>query len=487
MWEYEDPSNPIDPRAPDTYLSLIASDTVFAAIDSLTGEPIYAINETPTPNMVWDTLTQAFTTITTSKQQLHWWGEDADGDVVGYYYKWNVDSAWSFTTTEAGLFYVPIRSDLDVFWFEIKALDNDSLVDATPAKIVLPIRNSKPSINFRFRSNPFIADIGGDTSFTFPTRTFVWDVLDQDGVETITDVYYALDDTCTTCWTQLSAAAYSSITLTDLESGYHTFYLKARDIAGAESEIIQFPDIQNPSEPNYWKILPVQGNVLLVDDFVQDSQNNAQQWYRSVLDTALGLQNYSVWEIGRELPYSSTDLSATLNYFNHVIWYSAYTGIETYLDASANISNFIASGGNILLNAAELKDSTFVFFPLDSSFILNPQGRIFAGSVLESQVSTDLNLIVSSLIAVRVRGFIPDAAQFATLQTLYNLAEPGVDDQWTGTPTVGSMGQCMVSATQLSGKVVLMSMPLLNGSQPLLDGNDSGGKFISYLLKVAFQ
>ena len=90
LWEYEDSSNPIDPRAPDTYLSLIASDTVFAAIDSLTGEPIYAINETPTPGMVWDTLTQAFTTITTSKQQLHWWGEDADGDVVGYYYKWNV-------------------------------------------------------------------------------------------------------------------------------------------------------------------------------------------------------------------------------------------------------------------------------------------------------------------------------------------------------------------------------------------------------------
>ena len=222
---------------------------------------------------------------------------------------------------------------------------------------------------------------------------------------------------------ELLEDGYSSITLTDLESGYHTFYLKARDIAGAESEIVQFPDIQNPSEPNYWKVLPVQGNVLLVDDFVQDSQNNAQQWYRSVLDTALGLQNYSVWEIGRELPYSSADLSATLNYFNHVIWYSAYTGIETYLDASANISNFIASGGNILLNAAELKDSTFVFFPLDSSFVLNPQGRIFAGSVLESQVSTDLDLVVSSLIAVRVRGFIPDAVQFATLQTLYNLAD----------------------------------------------------------------
>jgi len=201
----------------------------------------------------------------------------------------------------------------------------------------------------------------------------------------------------------------------------------------------------------------------------------------------LGPGNYSVWEVGRELPYSSTDISATLDYFNHVIWYSAYTGIETYLDASANISNFIASGGNILLNVAELKDSTFVFFPLDSSFVLNPMGRIFAGRSLDSHVSTDLDLIISNLIAVRVKGFVPDVDQFAMVQTLYNLAEPGDGDEWTGTPTVCSIGQFQVSPTQLSGKVVLMSIPMHNGSQPLLEGNGSGGKFISYLLKVAFQ
>ena len=350
IWEYDDLSNPIDPQKPNTYLSLIASDTVFASLDSITGQSIYAITETPDPDFVWDTLTHAFTTITTSKQELHWWGEDEDGEIIGYYYKWNVDSIWTYTTNESGLFYVPIRSDLDVFSFEIKAVDNDTLIDPTPATIVLPIRNSKPTIDFRFRSNPSVDDIGGDTSFTFPTRTFVWDVQDQDGVETITDIYFALDDTCSTCWTQLSAAAFSSITLNELEPGNHTFYLKARDIAGAESEIIQFPDSNNPSEPDYWKVLPIQGNTLLVDDFVQDSQNNAQDWYRSVLDTALGNLNFSVWEIGKELPYSSTDLSATLNYFDHVIWYTAYTGGETYLDASSNIYNYVAAGGNVFLS-----------------------------------------------------------------------------------------------------------------------------------------
>ena len=126
IWEYDDLSNPIDSQKPNTYLSLIASDTVFASLDSITGQSIYAITETPDPDFVWDTLTHAFTTITTSKQELHWWGEDEDGEIIGYYYKWNVDSIWTYTTNESGLFYVPIRSDLDVFSFEIKAVDNDT-------------------------------------------------------------------------------------------------------------------------------------------------------------------------------------------------------------------------------------------------------------------------------------------------------------------------------------------------------------------------
>ena len=48
------------------------------------GDIIYAINDNPDTGYVWDTLPQAFTTITSSRQELHWWGEDTDGDVVGY-------------------------------------------------------------------------------------------------------------------------------------------------------------------------------------------------------------------------------------------------------------------------------------------------------------------------------------------------------------------------------------------------------------------
>ncbi|MCH7764530.1 MAG: hypothetical protein IIB95_12480 [Candidatus Marinimicrobia bacterium] len=483
LWEYEDPSAPYEKATPETFLSLVANDTIYAHVDSLTGEIIYAIDEEPTPGMVWDTLDFAFTTITTSKQQLHWWGEDTDGNVIGYKYKWSSDSVWTFTTEEEGLFYVPIRTDLDVFSFEVKAIDNDSLEDATPAKLTVPIRNSPPEIGFRYRSNPFVDDIHSDTSLTFPTRTFVWDVTDQDGIETITDIYYALDDTCGSCWTRLDAASYSSITLTDIAPGYHRFYLKVEDIAGAESDIVYFPDDTNPNEPGYWRVMPILGNVLLVDDFVQDSQNNAQKWYRSVLDSLLGETHYSVWEIGSKLPFSANDVSANLKYFNKIIWYAAYTGGETYHEASSSILTYILDGGHFFLNAPELKDSTFTWFPLKDAAVINPSGRLMSGTILESQIADSLDLVLSSLVAIRVKEFSPDSSQFSSIKSLYQLKEGEGNDEWTGSPNVCSLGRFQISPTEESGKVVLFSIPIHNGSVPVQDGIES---FINYILFEEF-
>ena len=486
LWDYEDPSISHENESPETYLSLIANDTIYAHYDSTSGEFTYAIDEEPLPGMVWDTLDHAFTSITTSKQHLHWWGEDRDGNIIGYKYKWSSDSIWTFTAEEEGLFYVPIRTDLGVFSFEVVAVDNDSLADATPAKLTLPIMNSAPEISFRYRSNPFVDDIQSDTSLTFPTRTFVWDVIDQDGIETVIDIYYALDDTCNTCWIQLDAAAYSSITLTDIEPGYHRFYIQAIDIAGAESNIAFFPDDTNPNEPGFWRVIPVRGDVLLVDDFVQDSQNNAQNWYRSVLDSLLGADQFSVWEIGKELPYSSSDVSANLKYFNKIIWYAAYTGGETYHEAGSSLLNFVMDGGHLFLNAPELKDSTFSWFPLQDVSVINPSGRLLSGATLESQIADSLDLVLSSLVAIRVKEFSPDSSEFSFIKSLYKLEEADSTDEWSGSPNVCSLGRFQISPTEESGKVVLFSIPIHNGSIPVLEGGTSAAGFIDYLLKEEF-
>ena len=453
------------------------------------GNTVYSIDEEPGPEFLWDTLSQAFSTVTSSKQELHWWGEDPDGDVAGYRYKWNTDTVWTFTELESGVFYVPIRSDLDVFSFQVKAVDNDGNEDMSPSSLTLPIKNSPPEIDFRYLSNPLIDDIGGDTSFTFPTRTFVWDLFDQDGNETITDVFYALDDTCQSCWIRLDGNI-SSITLTELNPGVRTFYLKTRDIAGADSKIASFPDSVRSAEAQIWVVKPAQGEVLIVDDYPLDNSNNALSWYTSMMDTIMGPEGYSYWEIGDALPYSSSDISSNLNYFETVIWYAAYTNTASasnkYNEAEANLVNFIMNGGNLFINPIQFGDSTFAWFPLDSLVTINPSGRLFTGTNVVSTITPDLDLGVSHLINVRSKGFWPDASEFDVLTELYHMPDPDASDGWTGNPTVCSMGQFRISPVELSGKVVIMTLPLHDGIRPKLQGNGSAIKFFQYLIENEF-
>jgi len=487
LWEYEDPSVPKENEVPETYLSLIASDTIFAHLDSLTGEIFYAIDEEPNPGMIWDTLAFAFTTITTSKQQLHWWGEDKDGDIIGYNYKWSSDSIWTFTTEEEGLFYVPIRTDLDVFSFEVKAIDNDSLEDKSPSKLTLPIKNSAPEIHFRFNSNPQIFNIQGDTSLTFPTRTFVWDLIDQDGLESVENIFYALDDTCNSCWIPVDDALSPSLTLIDIDPGFHTIYVKAVDIAGAESDVIYFPDTSNIDEPDYWKVKSAMGDLLLVDDFVQDSQNNALRWYKGVLDSLVGENNYSVWELGRELPYSSIDIKANLGYFKYVFWNGAYTGDPLYSEANSSITNYVLNGGNFFISVAELKDTSFTWFPIDSIVTLTDEfDQISGDRTFVSQVDTTYNLRTDDEqgIYLEVEGFEDD--NDANYRSLYRLQSPeDMFDEWVGTPNVCGVYQFEYPLS--AGKAVLLSLPVHNGYNPLLDGNGNFIDFLDYLLTVEFS
>ena len=100
-----------------------------------------------------------------------------------------------------------------------------------------------------------------------------------------------------------------------------------------------------------------------------------------MMDTLVGNNQYSSWEIDDELPYSSTDISANLNYFDHVIWYTAYNNTASANDVPIIELNqtwltFIMSGGNLFINTIDFEDTTFTWFPIDSLMTLNPNGRV---------------------------------------------------------------------------------------------------------------
>ena len=61
LWEYDDPSNPLQQKTPETYLSLVATDTIFAYQDTVTGEWQYDLGNITDTTHILDTLNNAFT------------------------------------------------------------------------------------------------------------------------------------------------------------------------------------------------------------------------------------------------------------------------------------------------------------------------------------------------------------------------------------------------------------------------------------------
>jgi hypothetical protein len=452
--------------APETHLFLITTP------DSLAEKP-YGIDTT------------------VSKQTLYWWGEDKDGQVIGYYYKWDYEDTMTWTTAETKTFYVPIRTNYDEFTFSVWAVDNDSLIDPSPAIQTFPVFNSFPSIAFKNRSNPPApANKPNVTAYTFPTRTFFWDVEDADGVETIQAVYYALDDS--TDWQQLEGDE-RSITLTNLTVGEHRFFVKAEDIAGAQSNIISFPDPNDDTTPNTWAVREPVGDVLLINDFALDqSTHEVQSIYETALTEIVGANGYSVWEIGTNsvpainpeniLPYSSKDILANLNYFKKVIWFS-HLGQPHLSEAGLSLTQYVGKGGFVFItNGNETQpDTSWTFTKIDSTYILNPKGRLLKGVDIWASFSDDeiknssVDLTTGKLVGNRVSALVPGPGTEAVYKMQHDTTAT-VAVPYTGSPAVGlryPIGQ---------GESIYFSLPL-----HYCDGRGNFTDLLRYIIEEEFN
>jgi hypothetical protein len=455
-------------QAPETYLFL------FPAPDTSSGDS--------------STYTGIATTV--SKQILHWWGDDKDGQVVGYYYQWDYQDKPVWTTSEYDTFYVPIRLDYDEFTFQVWAVDNDSLIDPTPAVQTFPVFNSKPEIEFKVNSNP-PAPYGNPnvTAYTFPTRTFFFDVLDPDGLETVTTIYYALDDT--NSWIELSGDT-RSITLTNIEPGEHRFFLKAEDIAGAQSEMISFPDPDDDDFPNRWVVKEPMGDVLLVNDYATDQLLYlAQTIYENMLTNIVGPEGYSVWEIGttaspqinpeNSLPFATADIKANLSYFKKVIWFT-YRGAPNLSDAGLSLTQYISGGGNVFISNGHsiAPDTSWTFTDIDSVYVLNPDGRLFPGvEVLASFTNTAedslQNMEVGELISSRVSVVIP-GPQAEIIYRMEPDSTAQVPVSYHGSPVVG------IRYNVGLGESIYLSLPF-----HLCDGKSNLESVLRYILEEEFS
>ncbi len=412
---------------------------VLSCSEEKTSAPV--VNLPPETHLFLEFPPDSLPSATPSRQVLHWWGDDPDGEVVGYWYAWDYEAEWTWTTLECDTFYVPIQSDTASFTFSVKAVDNAGAEDPEPASLTLPIYNTPPSVSFRYGSNP----IAVDTAWTFTTRTFSWDATDVDGDETILEHMYRLDENP---WVSLPGES-TAVTLRDITPGEHRFSMFSIDIAGAASGTIQFPDTTVDS-PDAWIVKQPVGAVLLIDDYELESGQGVFQFYCSVLDTLVG--SYSTLRVDPPygLPASQIDVTETFGFFDVLVWYS-YFGTPHYTEAMASINSFLQGGGAMLAvstNTSSFTDSAFVHASLIDSLVPQRLDRVGDGTVIEPLQEGYPALTVDVFFSPKVYLYVtinPDA------NDLYRLEE---GQFWTGTPTCALISE--------DRKFVLFSLPLHN-------------------------
>lgn len=185
--------------------------------------------------------------------RLSWYGTDEDGWVIGYEVSVN-EGPWIFTTLQDSTFRfsIPEGSDTTDIDFRVRAMDNDSLVDPTPAQLKVPLKNSPPQAIFDAKTFP------KDT--VRAVATYRWRATDPDGDQTITNAYikfnngnwyeiprnrallsFVIDKNANTgtgtaqvFFDNENAPQATRIDGVEI-NGMNTIYLKVVDLAGAES------------------------------------------------------------------------------------------------------------------------------------------------------------------------------------------------------------------------------------------------------------
>ena len=117
-----------------------------------------------------------------STVNLSWFGTDVDGYIVGYEFKIN-EGEWLPTNLQDSTFLFNIDPDQDStdIDFYVRAIDNEGVVDATPAYLRVPLKNSPPIVTFDEASLP--ADT---TNLVF---TFRYNASDPDGNSTLKEIF----------------------------------------------------------------------------------------------------------------------------------------------------------------------------------------------------------------------------------------------------------------------------------------------------------
>ena len=283
------------------------------------------------------------------KAHLYWFGTDPDGYVVAYELRFlhpdaPADSQWVRTTRTDSLFSVYTPTGLSKPILEVRAIDDDGMVDPSPARQAFEFRNQPPELS--------IVGGPGPRDSTFIAVTASWVAKDRDG--DIRKARYQV-------WLDGNEANPIETNATTLSvptdqfrnggpiPGYRTLFVRVIDEGG----------FAVPDSLRWYVRAPAPGShqrLLIVDD-IPGSTGTALSNDTMYVNTAARNLDCGTWSILRlesTQPFrSASDIEQTFKLFDVVLW---YRGSESYLQSVLTsyrdgIARYLESGGRFYIES----------------------------------------------------------------------------------------------------------------------------------------
>lgn len=302
---------------------------------------------------------------------MHWFGSDADGVVNGYEIRLlnplqPADTNWVFTLRADSVMTVFTPTGFGAPVFEVRAIDNEGLRDATPARQDFLFRNQPPTVQLVGRP--------GTTDTTFASVTVTWNAGDIDGDLTKAKYFLWLDgqagspeSTTVRSFTMPSTRFFNTGT-TSYNNGFRTLYLQARDDGGRYG---------NVDSVRWFVRRPVAGSrarLLIIDDVPTSNASNARfdSLYMNTAARNLPADQYAIMRLQNKTPFrSAMDVQQTFQQFETVIWYRANeTSFSAFLhDYQAGVEGYLDHGGKLFIEGLYLIEGKNSVGALSPSFV----------------------------------------------------------------------------------------------------------------------
>ncbi|HID94176.1 MAG TPA: hypothetical protein EYP60_08780, partial [bacterium (Candidatus Stahlbacteria)] len=283
---------------------------------------------------------------------LSWDGEDKDGFIIGFYYRYTTfhifkgDSfvqEWQFTEAHQDTINFDSSDTLNLQKFEVKAVDNDGDEDPTPAVRFFYTKMVEAP------ETEIVVPMPNDTFFALERTTDWWEGIklrfsgsDPDGE--VMDYAWKVDTKEWSAWT-----SNTSIMLTpdDFDSpieGKHTIMVKARDNTWIEDP--------TPATVAIYLIIPSFNRGILVLDDTRDGRGGPENPTDAAVDSfyqsILAGYDFISWDYAD----SSLPPKALLGQYRILIWHEDAT-TEHHLPDSSNIEyvkDYLNVGGKLCLS-----------------------------------------------------------------------------------------------------------------------------------------